>query len=135
AARAALDAGVALDRQGPRLRRLRAEALAELGLPGAALTDLDVALAVAPQDVAARVLRARLRREAGAAEGALQDARAAVAASPDLARAWLEQGAAEAALGLRAPARESLLRAVALDREGPDGAEAQAVLQRMELGG
>lgn len=135
AARAALDSGVALDRGGAALRRLRAEALAELGESEAAIADLNVALAAEAGDVDARLLRARLRREAGAPEGALNDAAQAAEAAPERAGAWLEKGAAEAALGRKPEARESLLRAISLDRDGPAGAEAQAVLQRMELGG
>lgn len=133
AALQAAEAGLALASSDPALLSRRAGALAALGRPQEAASDLNQVLAARPDDLTARLLRARLRREAGSHEGALADAQAAARLAPDSPRAWLEQGAAEAALGDRPAARESLLRAIALDREGPLGAEARAVLQRMEI--
>jgi tetratricopeptide (TPR) repeat protein len=132
AALKAAESGIALAPGRAGLRRLRGEALAELGRGAAARGALDAALSRDPGDLAARLLRARLRREAGDAAGARDDARAARDIAPEAPRAWLELGAAEAALGARAAARESLLRAIELDREGPVGARARVVLQRMD---
>jgi regulator of sirC expression with transglutaminase-like and TPR domain len=132
AALQAADRGLALTPSDPALLRRRAEALADLDRPAEALPDLNQALAAEPDNLSARLLRARLRRESGSPEGALADARAAVALAPDDPRTHLAQGAAEAALGDRAAARESLLKTIGLDREGPIGAEARRILQRME---
>lgn len=129
---AAAEAGLALPGASSALNRLKAEALVETGEPQQALVALNAALAARPDDVIGLKLRARLRREAGAAEGALADAAEAVRLAPEDAEAWFQKGAAEAALDRETEARESLLTAISLDREGPIGAAARTELQRME---
>ena len=127
----AADAGLALEGAGPILARLRAEALAALSRPDEALAALDQALAAAPRDLPGLILRARLRLETNQPEGAAADAGRALAlqeGAPDL---WLLLGQAQARAGQRAQARESLLRAVALDREGRTGDRARRALQTL----
>lgn len=131
-ARTALDKAVLLDPEAAQARALRARAAAKAGDPDTALGDLDVALAAMPGDVPSRVLRARLRRESGEPEAALVDADAAVAADPNHAEGWLEKGEAEVDLARKDAARESLLTAVSLDRDGPFGDRARAALQRLD---
>ncbi len=132
AALAAAEAGLALPGASPLLNRLKGQALTELGEPQQALVALNAALAERPDDVTGLKLRARLRREAEAAQGALADAAEAVRLAPEDPGSWFEKGAAEAALGRNAEARESLLTAISLDREGLVGNAARVELQRME---
>ncbi|MAS43722.1 MAG: hypothetical protein CML46_04005 [Rhodobacteraceae bacterium] len=129
------EAGLAMEPGAALLLRDKAEALAALGRGAEALAPLDAVLEKAPQDVSALLLRARLRREAGEPEAALTDAETAARLAPEAPDAWLEAGAAQAALGRKPEAREALLKAVDLDRDGPVGEEARLTLQQMELGG
>ncbi|SFH90790.1 tetratricopeptide repeat protein [Albimonas pacifica] len=132
---AAADAGLALDGAGPVLRRLRAEALAALGRGDEALPELDAALEAMPWDLPGLRLRARLRGEAGDAAGALADAGRVSAMADDDPEAWLALGEAQAAAGRPERARESFLRAVARDREGPVGDRARRALQLLDAPG
>lgn len=129
------EAGLTIEPAAALLLRRKAEALVALDRREEAAAPLDAAIEADPEDAAARLLRARLKRESGDPAAAFADADAAVRLGPDDARAWFESGAAQAAMDRRPEAREALLTAIDLDRDGPVGAEARAVLQRMELGG
>lgn len=133
AALAAAEAGLALPGAGPVLMREKGEALAALGRETEALAALNAALAADPSDLPGLRLRARLRLEAGDPRGAADDAGRVAATGGRDADIWLLLGQAQAEAGETARARESLLRAVSLDRDGPVGDRARLALQRLAL--
>lgn len=95
---------------------------------------LTAALELDPNDAEALTLRAAARRSLGDPAAALVDAQSATERAPDAALAWFERGAAERGLEAKDAARESWLRAIALDPDGEAGELARVNLQRMELG-
>lgn len=101
---------------------------------GDALGDLGAALAERPDEARYLMLRASVHRRLGDMIAARDDARFATEKAPDMPEAWLERGRVEARMGQKPEARQSLLRAVELDREGEIGRRAQVALQRMEAG-
>jgi len=102
--------------------------------PAKALADLNAALAAEPGDVRLLLRRASAQRRLGNAVAARDDAAFATERAPERASAWHELGRAEAALGFKPDARQSFLRAIALDRQGPVGRAARRSLQLMDAG-
>lgn len=113
---------------------LKGAALLEDGQPAAALGILNKALAKSPKRVRLLMRRARAQRGLGNAVAARDDASYAAELAPDRAGPWAELGRAQAALGFKRDARQSFLKAIALDRKGPIGRGAQVALQRMDAG-
>ena len=99
-----------------------------------ALTDLNEAIARHGPVPRLLLLRASAHRQSGGLIEARDDATYATELEPRMAEAWLERGRIEARIKDRESARDSLLEAIALDREGEIGKTAQNVLQRMEAG-
>ena len=128
------DQAVLLSKGGADALGLRGAAKLAQGRPQTAFEDLNAALAAKPGTVRMLVRRAAAQRQLGNAVAARDDAVFASERAPDNADAWLERGRAEAALGVKPAARTSLLRAIALDRDGRVGRAAQLALQRMEAG-
>lgn len=129
------EAGLALAPSDGALHLRRAEAMEALGRTGEALDSAERAVADGQDGAEALLMRSRLRLAEGEAPGAAQDAAAVLAKDSASARGWLAQGRAQAAMGERDAARESLLRAVSLDRGGDAGAAAQTALQQMDAPG
>lgn len=101
-------------------------------LPGAVRL-LGEALSLTPDNPEALTLRAAAQRRLGRPEAALTDARRATDLAPRAALAWFERGAAEFAAAAYAEAKDSWLRASALDPEGVAGEMARTNLQRLLL--
>ena len=99
-----------------------------------ALTDLNEAINRDGPLPRLLLLRASAHRQSGALIEARDDATYATELEPRMAEAWLERGRIEARIKDRDNARDSLLEAIALDRDGDIGKTAQNVLQRMEAG-
>ena len=100
----------------------------------AGIADFDDAVEARPSDRDLLLKRAAASRSLGRFNAARRDARTVIDANPGSARAWLELGQVERRAGEKTAARTALLRAVALDRNGPVGAAAQNALQRLEAG-
>ena len=114
---------------------LSARLAAEAGDWQGAVAELDRALARGAPSADILVLRASARRQLGQLVAARADLAWAEELAPDDPALWLERGALEAESGNRDAAREALLKAIALDREGPVAEAARLRLQRMEAGG
>ncbi len=99
-----------------------------------ALGDLNAALGRSGNKPRLLILRAAAYRGLDQFIAARDDASYATELAPNMAEAWLERGRVEARLRDRVSARQSLLRAIELDRGGKIGLGAQNVLQRMEAG-
>lgn len=100
----------------------------------AAVADLSEAITKDGATVRLLSLRASAHRQMGELIPARDDASYATELDPDDPSAWLELGRIEARIGDKASARQSLLTAIGLDRDGEIGEAAQNVLQRMEAG-
>ncbi len=100
----------------------------------AAFEDLERGLSGGRVNARLLLLRASAHRRTGSLIPARDDAVYATEIAPGSASAWLEGGRIEAALKDKPSARQSLLEAIDLDRDGPIGATARNVLQRMEAG-
>lgn len=125
-------------------RRLAPRRAGVLGLSGAiklangdtaaGIRDLDAALDAGGAEARWLLRRAAAHRQRGRLVAARDDATFALEQSPDDPTAWLEYGRILAGLGDKPAARQSLLRAVSLDRNGRVGRAAQIALQRMDAG-
>ena len=113
---------------------LRASVRIARGAYKDALTDLNEAIARNGPLPRLLLLRASAHRQSGALIEARDDATYATELEPRMAAAWLERGRIEARIKDRDSARDSLLEAIDLDRDGEIGKTAQNVLQRMEAG-
>ena len=113
---------------------LRAAVRIAKGAFADALTDLNEAISRDGPTPRLLLLRASAHRQSGGLIEARDDATYATELAPELAAAWLERGRVEARIRDRDSARDSLLEAIALDRDGKIGKTAQNVLQRMEAG-
>lgn len=113
---------------------LSARLEAEAGNWQGAVAELDRALARGEPSADILVLRASARRRLGQLVAARADLAWAEELAPDDPALWLERGALEADSGDRDAAREALLKAISLDREGPVAEAARLRLQRMEAG-
>ena len=80
------------------------------------------------------LLQTSTHHQSGALIEARDDTTYATELEPQMAEAWLERGRIEARIKDIDSARDSLLEAIALDRDGEIGKTAQNVLQRMEAG-
>lgn len=118
----------------PEVLGLRAAVKLETGDLRAAIRDLDEALSQGATIPRLLLRRASAHRRLGDLIAARDDASFAVEAAPSLAIGWLELGRIQVALGDTWNARQSLLDAIALDRDGEIGKRAQLALQRMEAG-
>ncbi|MEM7742759.1 MAG: hypothetical protein AAF409_03525 [Pseudomonadota bacterium] len=98
------------------------------------VADFNAALATGQPVARFLIRRAAARRILGALVAARDDAVFATEVDDKLPEAWLERGRVEARLGDKPAARMSLLEAIALDRDGETGRQAQLALQRMEVG-
>ncbi len=125
---------ISLDGGTPGAVGLRASIRLKNDNPGGAMSDLNAALARNSQQPRLLVLRAVASRALEQFIAARDDAVYATELAPDFAEAWLERGRVEARLRDKISARNSLLQAIKLDRDGKVGRSAQNVLQRMEAG-
>ena len=120
--------------RNPQVLGLRAAVRIAKGAYADALVDLNEAIERDGPVPRLLLLRASAHRENGGLIEARDDATYATELAPGMAEAWLERGRIEARIKDVDSARDSLLQAVALDREGEIGKSAQNVLQRMEAG-
>lgn len=125
---------ISLDGGTPGAAGLRASIRLKRDDPNGALGDLNAALARGTGEPRLLILRASAYRALEQYIAARDDAVYATELAPDFADAWLERGRVEARLRDRKSARNSLLKAVELDRDGKIGRAAQNALQRMEAG-
>lgn len=130
-ARAALDRGLILTPDAPGLLAIRAEVHTVAGEHRAAVRDLDRALKATPGDPDLLTLRAAAWRNADNPAAALRDADAAMAVQRS-ATALFERGAAHAALGEPALAREDWLDAIDADPASPAAEQARLSLQSLD---
>jgi tetratricopeptide (TPR) repeat protein len=114
---------------------LSARLKAEAGDWRGAVGDLDRALAGGAPDAELLVMRASARLKLGELVAARSDLLWAAEIAPDSALVWLERGSLEAASGDRAAARAAWLKAIALDRDGPEAEAARLRIQTLEAGG
>ena len=125
-------------------RRLAPRNAGVLGLGGAVkvangdfaagIRDLDAAVDAGGANALWLLRRAAAHRQRGRLVAARDDAAFALEQAPDDPSAWLEYGRILAGLNDKPGARQSLLRAVELDRGGKIGRAAQIALQRMDAG-
>ncbi|MEO1493751.1 MAG: hypothetical protein AAFV19_16485 [Pseudomonadota bacterium] len=125
---------ISLDGGTPGAAGLRASIRLRQNNPRGALEDLNTALAGGTSNPRLLILRASAYRAIDQFIAARDDAVFATELAPDFAEAWLERGRVEARLRDKRSARDSLLRAIDLDRGGRIGLAAQNALQRMEAG-
>lgn len=113
---------------------LRASVRIAKGNLSGAIEDLGEAINRNGATASLLAMRASAHRQTGEMIAARDDAAFATELAPDFATAWLERGRIEARIGDKAGARQSLLTAIELDRDGEIGSRARNVLQRMEAG-
>lgn len=125
-------------------KRLAPRSAGVLGLGGAVklangdlaagIRDLTAALDEGGADPRWLLRRAAAHRQRGQLVAARDDAAFAIELGPEDAAAWLEFGRILAGLKDKPTARQALLQAIELDREGRLGRAAQLALQRMQAG-
>ncbi len=112
----------------PRLMLARMMLAASEAAPAAVV--LSEVVALAPRDAALRLQVARLLGEFGRYDDAIRQVREAVEISPEASTAWAELARMQLALNLPQPARQSAVKAVAIDR---DSVEAVGLLALLDL--
>ena len=112
----------------PRLMLARMMLTASEAAPAAIV--LSEVVSIAPRDAALRLQVARLLSEFGRYDDAIRQVREAVEISPAASAAWTELARLQLALNLPQPARESVGKAVAIDR---DSVEAVGLLALLDL--
>lgn len=114
--------------------RLSARGKMQTGALEGALRDLDRALEKTGARADLLALRASVNRQLGRLIAARDDAVYATEAMPEAPAGWLERGRVAIRMDDRDAARDALLRAISLDRDGATAQAAREALQRMETG-